>query len=356
MIVSESINNSKKPRIDFIDLAKGFCIILVVLTHVDSHFNFHYSGEVGLKIFRMPLYFFLSGLFFKEYEGFYGFIKRKVNKLLIPFTFFFLTCSVLLPNLLNYIGVPLRNEGLLGWKSLFVLFDAHQRVFSNGPIWFLLCLFIMNILFYGVKIISLKFPQKFQLTFLILVSLGFGLFGHWIGQIKQPLLFYSDIAMSSMPFFCIGYIFNRHTSILIPNRSDKYILLWILLLGIYTFAFAGGVSYINNSYCNPFIMYSCGISGTLMTIFIAKVLHKLPLISYFGRYSIIILCTHQLLLTVIVNVVKKLPWDLGAPLLVVLVMVVTFLLYLFIIPFCLKFLPHVTAQKDVIPIENSKSA
>ena len=353
--IQSVVKKTKKPRIDFIDLAKGFCIILVVLTHIDSHCGFHYPGEIGLKIFRMPLYFFLSGLFFKEYDGFVGFLKRKLNKLIIPFAFFYITCSVLLPNILNEVGVPLRNEDLLGWKSLFVIFDANQRVFSNGPIWFLLCLFILNMLFYIIKIISLKLPRNYQLIFMISASLAFGLIGHWLGYIGKPLLFYSDIAMSSMPFFCVGYIFNKYTNILIPNKSDKFMWLWIIICGIYTFTFASGVSYVNNSYCNPFIMYTCGITGTLMTILIAKALHTLPLISYYGRYSIIILCTHQLVLTTIIHILKKVPFNIQASIEVSFVLVITFLLYLLIIPFFLRFFPYVTAQKDVIKINSQNN-
>ena len=77
-------------RIEWIDLANGICIILVVLFHVCHE----YPLEVQISSFRMPLYFILSGLFFKQYEGFIGFLKRKTNKLLIPFLFFlFFTLS-----------------------------------------------------------------------------------------------------------------------------------------------------------------------------------------------------------------------------------------------------------------------
>lgn len=65
-------------RIEYIDLAKGICIMLVVLLHVFGDM----SGTVIkiMNLFRMPLYFVLSGLFFKQYEGFYSFLKKKTNK------------------------------------------------------------------------------------------------------------------------------------------------------------------------------------------------------------------------------------------------------------------------------------
>lgn len=64
-------------RIDFIDLAKGICIILVVIGHCGVS-----KYIPGYEIVRMPLYFVLSGLFFKNY-GFYN--KEKQQD---PYSFF----------------------------------------------------------------------------------------------------------------------------------------------------------------------------------------------------------------------------------------------------------------------------
>lgn len=53
-----------KNRIEFIDIAKGFTILIIVLTHTygDS------GGSVleVLSIFKVPTFFALSGLFFKD--------------------------------------------------------------------------------------------------------------------------------------------------------------------------------------------------------------------------------------------------------------------------------------------------
>ena len=77
----------EKQRIEYIDLAKGLCISLVVLYHIHC---FETTTETALQFFRMPLYYFLSGIFFKEYGGLAIFSIKKVNKLIIPFLFFFL--------------------------------------------------------------------------------------------------------------------------------------------------------------------------------------------------------------------------------------------------------------------------
>ena len=105
----------KKNRIEFVDLAKGFCICLVVFSHCCSHYHLKTPIDLTCGAFRMPLYFFLSGLFFKTYEGFDGFLKRKINKLVIPFLFFYLIGSVLLPNI-SLSDVTSRISSLI-WKA-----------------------------------------------------------------------------------------------------------------------------------------------------------------------------------------------------------------------------------------------
>ena len=63
----------------------GFCILLVVMFHAELLDK----GTPCLGMLRMPFYFALSGLFFKDYGGFKTILK-KINKLLIPFLFFYI--------------------------------------------------------------------------------------------------------------------------------------------------------------------------------------------------------------------------------------------------------------------------
>ena len=83
--VNEMENQSIKPRIEWIDTAKGICILLVVYSHV--YMGDHPAFLHFQDYFRMPLYFLLSGLFFKTYNNFHNFFIKKTNKLLIPFVF-----------------------------------------------------------------------------------------------------------------------------------------------------------------------------------------------------------------------------------------------------------------------------
>ena len=67
-----------------IDIAKGICIFLVVLGHChDAGFIRHY-----IYLFHMPLFFFLSGMFFHPEEKLAYGIYKKVRTLIVPYLFF----------------------------------------------------------------------------------------------------------------------------------------------------------------------------------------------------------------------------------------------------------------------------
>ena len=93
----------KKQRIVWIDTAKGICIILLVLYHslIHTHADFLLSNT-NLEIFFMPLYFALSGIFFKTYSSFSNFVIRKINKLNVPFFFFFILEKIIITLLLEF--------------------------------------------------------------------------------------------------------------------------------------------------------------------------------------------------------------------------------------------------------------
>lgn len=55
------MEGNQSRRIDFVDLTKGVCIILVVMAHVGGAFE-QLDTNSMLSCFRMPLYFFISEL------------------------------------------------------------------------------------------------------------------------------------------------------------------------------------------------------------------------------------------------------------------------------------------------------
>lgn len=343
---------TSKNRIAFIDLAKGLCIMLVMWHHTASTFGLvSYPLKMGLSSFRMPLYFFLSGLFFKAYSGFLEFFQRKVNKLLVPFIFFFLTTSCLLPiglYHLNLRGAPPSDV----WVSFFF-----KENFPNIPIWFLLGLFLANVIFYVLYFLSKKLGKGKENIFLCGTSIGVGALGCVLGKLQINLPMFLDSAMISIPYFLVGYIVFRCTKLLKPNNLDRFNLpLALILLGIpLVFCVEATQYHATKISFSILLMYVFGLSGTFGVLFLSKRIHKLPLVSYLGRYSIIILLTHGWILWALVKVYYEFKIPISQGLALGLIYSITILSYLIFIPVFKNLLPWFCAQKNLIPVKTSAS-
>lgn len=334
----------KQDRLEYIDLARGICIVLVVFHHLcATEFGSSHPFNVFVRSFREPLFFVLSGLFFKEYENFWSFLKRKINRLLIPFVCFYAFGYIL--NLLLY---P------YAWKefTLKAVWGLHDEAISgNMPIWFLWCLFINNILLYLITIVSKKAKKYELIVFISLISVV-GTCGYCLGATpNMQIPFFIDTALTTTPFLGMGNLLKRKTNIFEKNSWDKHLLLFSSLMFIGVFFLAEMPFFPMNNYldCNIFSLYSCGLLGALGIIFLAKRIVRLPIISYYGRYSIMILCTHLPLYAILYNVANYCMIRQSVYLHLIF-FVIIMSSYIGIIPLLKKYMPYITAQKEVIKV------
>lgn len=73
-------------RIEYIDIARGIGILLVVMGHNDFGYVSPFAHKV-IYSFHMPLFFFLSGYFLNVSLPFLDFFKKRFNSLLRPYLF-----------------------------------------------------------------------------------------------------------------------------------------------------------------------------------------------------------------------------------------------------------------------------
>ena len=320
-------------RIEFIDLAKGICIILVVIGHCGAPINIP-----GLEIVRMPLYFILSGLFFKDYGGGYNFFIKKTNKILIPFLFFYLVgCA-------GYYGIKFFAPQLL-ITSASGLFDVfNNRQFFNGPIWFLLCLFWCNIIFCQI---TLRIKKE-TLQILLVAVLGF--VGWFLGNEKIFVPMFFDVAFTALPFFAFGYYLKK-SEILYPNKLDKFNIPLAITFWAIAFILTRTTEYRLSLHYNGlegWSTYIISITSVLAVLFLCKTIKRVPFVSYCGRYSIVLLCVHHLIYRPLMVLLPKTgievlsdKWSIA---------IITLLLSALCIPVCKRFIPWFIAQKDLIKL------
>ena len=325
-----------KERIEYIDLAKGICILLVVLDHIAGYRYFSDGNYPMNDIFeqtRMPLYFILSGLFFKDYAGgIREFLLRKANRILIPYLFFMALYRVSAKAVWLLTGIGIGDV----W----------------APLWFLLCLFWMNIVFATLYyIVKRCAPGGWTSDTMLGISVvAIGIAGYFVGNLPLNI----GTAMTSLPFLWMGFLLNRRLH-LFQQRISWW---WALLSAIALFMalhylYMGDNFFYLNTYNAPLpLVYLCGLMGTLAILMLSRVIRWLPVISYIGRYSIIVLCTHMAVVKAVIAALCLLPigWDDADIVPSLVVLALTIVGCMFCCWFLSKYLPWFTAQKDLIKV------
>lgn len=74
----------KTGRLDYIDVAKGISILLVVMFHTKFNLHLPLLGD-ALSTVRVPFFLFLAGVFFTAKLDFKAFFTRKFEQLLVPY-------------------------------------------------------------------------------------------------------------------------------------------------------------------------------------------------------------------------------------------------------------------------------
>ena len=127
-------------RLTQFDILKGIGILCVLLGHTVLS---GYPKEL-IYGFHMPLFFFCSGVFFKQRSLKETFIKS-VKQLLVPYLFFF---SILQG---SYFLIELKATHSLSLSIANVLADLTEPLNEDShyylTIWFLICLFMIRIVY-----------------------------------------------------------------------------------------------------------------------------------------------------------------------------------------------------------------
>ena len=260
-------NKPAKPRYEYVDLMKGVCIILVVIQHLVGQCA---VNPPWLTTFRMPLYFMLSGLFFSTYGSLRTFLIKKFNSLLVPFFFTWILC---------WIHIRLHYEHPENFEILRY----------NVAIWFLIALFEVGLLFYFIY----QLPKEWMKALVsLLISIGGYMMHQW--DIHLPL--YLDAAMSATVFYYIGPLIRRFHLLEPHSRRTTLLCAAVSILVFGTLAYLYPTSLLDlrlNRIFTPYpVFLLSAVSGTAAVFFLCKLIRRIPLVSYWGRYSIITLCSH----------------------------------------------------------------
>lgn len=272
-------------RIEWVDVAKGIGIILVILGHT---ITLAYSYPI--YAFHMPLFFFLSGLVYKDKkESLMFFLKRTTNSLLRPW-FIMLTISLFICLL-----IPTWRNGISLYAVLEDLYTSNTDSFQNSSLWYLVCyFFVLLFWFWGHQF----FSKSVGFIFLIILALLFLRLKTILMLTGLPynrLPFKMDSAMIAFVFFFIAYNFKNKIFYMICKFDNKLLIISLCFLTI-LLCFKNGWSNINSlDFGNiKLLYYPIALLGVFSVILISKWISNNPTnfikntLVFYGRYSLLI--------------------------------------------------------------------
>lgn len=327
-----------KQRIAYIDFMKCLCIMLIVMYHIDHEFFNYLAPHLNdaLQAFRLPMYYFISGIFFKLYDGYGDFTRRKVNNILVPFVFF-----VVFAFGVRCLEAAVRH--LLGAEAIELGFHQLVEPFylrywpNTTPLWFLLSLFWVNVIFYALQ----RFIRP--LWGLLMATAGISVAGYWLGirHVELPLML--DTSLVALPYFVLGWLAKR-VGALQPSRLDRWGIVALLLVALPIYWLSDFMNLHFQVLPAYWKLYLLPFVAILAFFWACKPLPHIPVLCHFGRYSLIILGTHPLIMQPLRFLLLRQGMESGVTL-TLTVFVLTMLLEWPLIWLLKTYAPRFTAQK-----------
>ena len=295
---------SVKKRIDWVDVAKGIAMILVIVVHAEEHFmpGTLVSTKIPIYTFHMPLFFFMSGYLFSMKNSFGEFLKNKCKRILIPY--------VCLGTLLALFNAFWQGRNPFGepWFQKDVFFgNLWGLLFQNRmwTLWFIACLFWLNILFY--VIVRFVKNEKVKAAVVVLMAAA-GIIYYKMGG--SSLYWNVDVCFTAMPFFYVGYVCRKTDFINQKILGSKW--KWGLCIGfvvidaictIVNLKLTGQfLEFFSKQYGIAVLTYIGAFAGTFAVIILADACRGFKPLKYIGENSMMFYAWHQTMLLPVIEV------------------------------------------------------
>lgn len=308
-------------RLDYLDMAKGLGMILVLIGHLqgDSIFTFSpYIQPLCVYIFsfHMPMFFIISGILLAvkqdEKKPLKEIAKRRFKGIMIPyfwFSFFYLLVVVIA-----------LFKGEIAYQTLLVNLFYVVSGYGMNVLWFLPAIYLGELLF-----LSLRQRFKDHKIFIAIVILSnaivyvvAGILYNGVYDTPFLMRVHELLTVILRPILVTGFISIGYYIHLIikkgsrlydflnnPELNEKgkitakyraaYIVLGLMLFGV-CFAFFrinNGIDFRSMAFRNVFFFFLCSLSGSYGMIMVCKGLPTIRLFTFWGMGSIIFMATHN---------------------------------------------------------------
>ena len=280
--------STKNNRLEFIDIARGIGIILMVIGHtIDEGWKRSFIFS-----FHMPLFIMCSGHFFNKNEKIKTTIKKVILKLFLPY----ILCSFIVSLILCMKGQYSFGEGIIRWlKQILVSrtfsgrFDF-SKIDALGVLWFFPLLGLIRIIFTT----SYKLCKSENINLSVIIVL-LTYIGYLLGINKYWLPFSFDVVLASIIFYYVGYLIKEYQII---DKIEKNYLNLLIIATIWVIGIKyNWIELATRSFPNGLWSYITAIAGVITIFEISKFISKYSkflkeILSWYGRNSMYILLFH----------------------------------------------------------------
>lgn len=309
---------SNKQYYKYIDMAKGFSIIMIVMGHIETTFYPFLLWQRFFMLFHVPIFFMVSGLTIKneKVKKTGSFIFGKTKSIYFKGLIFYIP-AVLLHNVFYHIGFynPAiypgdlkhvlygKNEML---KQLVLTFGCAGREPIMSAMWFVFVLFFALCgysILSGMLNLIFKDEKKYEgaRTVLIWAALVISAFmtNHYQFTIKRFSNVFAAIALIHMAYLLKNYV---------QIKFDNWAVAIISLIGLVQNMEYGHILMNENYYGNPVFLLSNAFFGTYLICFTARKIEKFrwsDFIALCGKYSFYIMALHILAFKLLTTVLGR---------------------------------------------------
>lgn len=272
----------KKERNTYMDVAKAIALLAVIMGHIWK------EPEVRrvLYAFHLPMFFMVSGYFFRYTPDWKVFLKKKAKGYLIPYLSCALVITLYLTGYYDWNGDVFR-----GCIKLFLI----QKRYTT--LWFLTALFL-GVLIFEVICAHTKEDEVGILVLSILLSLAGMAYGICVGG--EPY-WNIDVACVIQIYLAAGYLCRRHA--ILEKVVTKPILHWSCML--LCFLVMGLCIWVNwevtgeyyelfhNQHCIPLVTVLGALTGSFGVWCLSYFLRNMRVLQYLGKNTMLYFAFHQ---------------------------------------------------------------
>jgi len=182
----------EKVREEWVDIARGIAMLLVVLGHMGVARTFIYT-------FHMPVFFFISGYLYKKRNG-RSLLKYECKKIILPYLIWGFGLSIAMYGITLFGIAEDRDEfSDLRMQIINILNggDLHYIINAAPALWFLIVLAEVVFIYWCISYVRNKYIR-------FLIVLVCATVGGCLNFINLSLRFNWNVVLIVMPFYYLG--------------------------------------------------------------------------------------------------------------------------------------------------------